>query len=89
MKKMLPKIAASLAVCSILAGASVAADVIKIGVQAPITGSYASEGQSIDNGVKLIVEQYNAKGGILGKKIEVVTCDDQGTAQQAAICAKK
>ncbi len=89
MKKMFPKFAASLAVCTALVSASIAADVIKIGVQAPITGQYASEGQSIDNGVKLIVEQFNAKGGILGKKIEVVSCDDQGTAQQAAICAKK
>ncbi|MBP9492911.1 MAG: branched-chain amino acid ABC transporter substrate-binding protein [Sulfurospirillum sp.] len=87
--KMFPKFAASLAVCSALVSASVAADVIKIGVQAPITGEYANEGQSINNGVKLIVDQYNAKGGVLGKKIEVVTCDDQGTAQQAAICAKK
>lgn len=87
--KILPKFAVSLAVCSILVSASVAADVIKIGVQAPITGSYANEGQSIDNGVKLIIEQQNAKGGVLGKKIEVITCDDQGTAQQAAICAKK
>jgi len=89
MKKMLPKIAASLAACSMLVSASVASDVIKIGVQAPITGQYANEGQSIDNGVRLIVEQFNAKGGVLGKQIEVVTCDDQGTAQQAAICAKK
>ena len=87
--KMFPKFAASLAVCSALVSASVAADVIKIGVQAPITGEYANEGQSINNGVKLIVDQYNAKGGVLGKKIEVVTCDDQGTAQRAAICAKK
>lgn len=87
--KMFPKFAASLAVCSALVSASVAADVIKIGVQAPITGEYANEGQSINNGVKLIVDQYNAKGGVLGKKIEVITCDDQGTAQQAAICAKK
>ncbi len=87
--KMFPKFAASLAVCSALVSASVAADVIKIGVQAPITGEYANEGQSINNGVKLIVDQYNAKGGVLGKKIEVITYDDQGTAQQAAICAKK
>ncbi len=90
MKRLFPKLTASLAVCSVLVSASVAAtNVIKIGVQAPITGQYANEGQSIDNGVKLIEDQYNAKGGVLGKKIEVVTCDDQGTAQQAAICAKK
>ncbi len=89
MKKMLPKIAASIAVCTALVTAVSAGDVIKIGVQAPITGKYANEGQSIDNGVRLIVDQYNAKGGVLGKKIEVVSCDDEGKAQKAAICARK
>ncbi len=65
-----------------------AADVIKIGVQAPITGKLASEGQSIDKAVRLIVGQYNAKGGILGKKIKVITCDDEGVAVKGAICAR-
>lgn len=89
MKKMLPKLAASVAVCSALVSVSTAADMIKIGVQAPITGKYANEGQSIDNGVRLVVEQVNAAGGVLGKKLEVVSCDDEGKAQKAAICARK
>ncbi len=66
-----------------------AADVIKIGVQAPITGKFASEGQSIDKAVRLVVEQVNKKGGLLGKKIVVITCDDEGKAVKAAICARK
>lgn len=65
-----------------------ASDTIKIGVQAPTTGKYANEGQGIDQGVRLIAEQLNAKGGILGKQIEIITCDDEGTAMKAAICAK-
>lgn len=64
-------------------------DTIKIGVQAPITGEYAAEGQGIENGVKLLVDQQNAKGGLLGKKLSYVTCDDEGKASQAAICARK
>jgi branched-chain amino acid transport system substrate-binding protein len=88
MRNILPKMAASVALCTMIA--SVAnADTVKIGVQAPITGKYANEGQSIDNGVRLVVEQINAKGGVLGKTIEVVSCDDEGTAQKAAICARK
>jgi branched-chain amino acid transport system substrate-binding protein len=88
MRNILPKMAASVALCAMIA--SVAnADTVKIGVQAPITGKYANEGQSIDNGVRLVVEQINAKGGVLGKTIEVVSCDDEGTAQKAAICARK
>ncbi|NLM98669.1 MAG: branched-chain amino acid ABC transporter substrate-binding protein [Campylobacteraceae bacterium] len=89
MKGLFSKFATTAAVGMALVSATYAADVVKIGVQAPITGQYANEGQSIDNGVKLIAEQYNAKGGILGKKIEVVSCDDEGTAQKAAICARR
>ncbi len=69
-------------------GTANAAGTLKVGVQAPITGSFANEGQGIDNAVRLLAEQINAKGGVLGHKIEVVTCDDQGTAMNAAICAK-
>jgi len=87
--RILPRVAASVAVCALLVTAGSAADVIKIGVQAPITGKYANEGQSIDNGVKLVVDQINAKGGLLGKQLEVVSCDDEGKAQKAAICARK
>lgn len=73
---------------SLIAGTVNAEDVLKVGVQAPITGSYANEGQGIENGVRLLAEQINAQDGVLGKKIEVITCDDQGTAMAAAICAK-
>lgn len=64
------------------------AETLKVGVQAPITGSYANEGQGIQNGVMLLAEQINASGGVMGRQIEVITCDDQGTAMASAICAK-
>lgn len=79
--------AAALAVLGVLP--AVAAPPIKIGVQAPITGTYAEEGQGIERAVKLLAEEHNAKGGLLGSKIEVVTCDDEGEASQAAICARQ
>ncbi|TAL88112.1 MAG: branched-chain amino acid ABC transporter substrate-binding protein [Candidimonas sp.] len=72
------------------AGTAVAASgPIQIGVQAPITGEYAGEGQGIENGVKLLVKQQNAEGGLLGRKIQVTVCDDEGKPAQAAICARK
>ena len=71
------------------AGAAQAATPIKIGVQAPITGQYANEGQGIADAVKLLVKQQNAKGGLLGHPLEVKVCDDQGEAAPAAICARQ
>lgn len=79
----------SIFVVALFGTQAMAESTIKIGVQAPITGKFASEGQSINKAVRLIVKQYNAKGGILGKKIAVYTCDDGGTAQGAAVCARQ
>ncbi len=83
------KIVSALALSGAVAASLFAADTVKIGVQAPITGKYANEGQSIDNFVRLIVDEKNAQGGLLGKQIEVITCDDEAKAQKAAVCAKK
>lgn len=66
-----------------------AAKPIVIGVQAPITGQYANEGQGIEKGVELLAKQINDQGGLLGRKIEVKACDDAGEASQAAICARQ
>lgn len=66
-----------------------AADTLAVGVQAPITGQYANEGQGIADAVKLLVKQQNAKGGLLGQQLEVKVCDDQGQAAPAAICARQ
>ena len=69
--------------------AAFAAEPLKIGVQAPITGQYANEGQGIADAVKLLVKQQNAKGGLLGQMLEVKVCDDQGQAAPAAICGRQ
>ena len=68
---------------------ALAAEPLYVGVQAPITGQYANEGQGIADAVKLLVKQQNAKGGLLGRPLEVKICDDQGQAAPAAICARQ
>jgi len=87
MKRIIRNILLALCAVTLLTGISWA-ETLKVGVQAPITGSYANEGQGIENGVRLIAEQINASGGVMGRQIEVIACDDQGTAMAAAICAK-
>ena len=65
-------VAASVGVLSLQA-----ADTIKIGVTAPITGPAAESGRNQLQGIKLAVEEINAAGGVLGKKVELVVEDDQ------------
>ena len=62
---------------------AIAADTIKLGVVTPLsTGDFRSGKINVQT-VKLAVEELNAKGGILGKKVEVVIADDEGYAVAA------
>ena len=62
---------------------------IKIGLQGPMTGDYAYEGQGFKKVVDLLVKQTNASGGILGRPVELVVEDDKGTAQDASLVADR
>lgn len=65
-------------------GAAPSKDAIVIGHFASMTGSEATFGVSTDNAIKLAIEERNAKGGVKGRKIELVTIDDAGKASEAA-----
>lgn len=70
-------------------GSVQAADTIKIGFHAPLTGFAASDGKSASEGAKLAVEQINSAGGVNGKMIELVIYDDQAKPAQAIPIANK
>ncbi len=71
------------------AGTAGAADTVKIGLMAPLTGFAAADGLSVLNSVKLAVERVNAEGGVLGKKVELVAYDDRADAKEAVGLARK
>lgn len=62
---------------------------IKIAILAPLSGDVATFGQSTRDGVLLAIEEWNAKGGIDGKKIEYVVEDSQCNAEAAVSAANK
>jgi branched-chain amino acid transport system substrate-binding protein len=64
-------------------------DVIKIGIAGPMTGDQSKMGMDFKNGVSLAVEEWNFKGGVLGKKIELAIGDDQHDPKQAVSVANK
>lgn len=66
-----------------------ASDTIKLGHYASLTGEIANFGQSTKKGVDLAMEQLNAAGGFNGKKVEVITYDDQGKPEEAASTVTK
>jgi branched-chain amino acid transport system substrate-binding protein len=62
---------------------------LRIGMHDPITGTYAAEGESEIRGAKLALAEINAKGGILGRKVELLVEDDNANAGLAAQKAHK
>ena len=66
-----------------------AADTIKIGVAGPHTGDLAPYGIPTMEAVKMVAEQVNSTGGVLGKQIEVIPMDDQCKPEIATNAATK
>ena len=64
-------------------GGSEQSNTFKIGVITSLTGPSAAFGQAHKNGYTIGVQDLNAKGGVLGKPIELVYYDDQGRPDQA------
>lgn len=70
-------------------GGSTDANVIRIGEFASLTGKEATFGQSSHNGTMLALEEIQAGGGILGKKVEIITEDNQSKAGESQTAVNK
>ncbi len=64
-------------------------DTIKVGEFASLTGSEATFGQSSHHGTQLAVDELNAAGGVLGRKIDLTTEDNQSQAGMSATVVRK
>ena len=62
---------------------------LKVAILAPLSGDVATFGQSTRDGALLAIDEWNAKGGVLGRKIEAVVEDSQCEAEPAASAANK
>src|SRR5476649_2800297 len=89
MKAKFLRIATGLAAAALVASSAVAADNLKIGMVAPLTGPGAESGRFQINGAKLAVEEINKAGGVLGRQIELVIEDDQTTNPGAVLAFSK
>ena len=83
MKKVVAVVLAAVFVMSFAVAAVAASDTIKVGVLAPLTGAVAQYGNAVNNGVQMYFEELNAKGGINGKQVELVTYDEEGDPVKA------
>ena len=62
---------------------------IPIAVVGPVTGSNAALGEQMTRGAKMAVADINARGGILGKKLNLIVADDACDPKQAVAAANE
>ena len=87
------KKAVALTISSIMlllaAGCAFADETIKIGYLAALTGDYASYGQAEVNAAKIVVNDTNAAGGVLGHQLELVPYDTKSRNEDAVNAVRR
>src|SRR5262245_973965 len=77
----------ALAIVTSVACAGAASAQIKVGVAGPLTGPNAAFGAQLKNGAQQAAADINAKGGINGRKIQLIFGDDGGDPKQGVSVA--
>lgn len=57
---------------------------VRVGVVGPLSGEQADIGKDVLNGVQIAVDEWNAKGGVHGKSVTLISLDDQNQPKKAA-----
>ena len=77
------RLAVCLAATASLSLSGISQNTTRIGIIVPLTGSQAAFGEALKNGYLIALDDINAKGGVLGKKLELDFYDDQSKPDQA------
>ena len=83
--------------CALIAGTAAlfatmpaeAEETVKLGLVAAMSGQSAKAGEAIVRGLSLAVDEINAKGGLLGKKVELLVRDDESNPAKGVVAARE
>ena len=81
--------ALALAGSLLISGTALAQDPIRIGAFLSVTGPAAFLGDPEQKTLEMVIEKLNAEGGLLGRKLQLVTYDDAGDAEKARTFGKR
>jgi len=88
-RSMLARSAATALVAVGLISTAAAQSTIDIGLVQPLTGAFAAAGTDVVYGAKIAADEINAKGGVLGKKLELIIEDTKSNPTEAAAVTEK
>src|SRR5262249_11245632 len=66
-----------------------AQETVKVGLVAAMSGQSAKSGEAIVRGLSLAIDEINAKGGLLGKKVELLVRDDESNPAKGVVAARE
>ena len=73
----------------VLSAPALADDTVKFGLVAAMSGQSAKSGEAIVRGLSVAIDEINAKGGVLGKKVELVVRDDESNPAKGVVAARE
>lgn len=82
-------VAASLAAPAVFSGRAMATDMIEVGALHDSSGSHSIYGKEMDDAMKLVVDEINAAGGVLGKQLNLTAFDTGSNMQNYAQFAQR
>jgi branched-chain amino acid transport system substrate-binding protein len=82
-------VALAVAALALVPAAVMAKEPIKIGFPIPLSGPTATYGVPILKGAQLAMQEINAKGGVLGRKLEILARDSKASADEAVRLARE
>ncbi|MBX9840781.1 MAG: ABC transporter substrate-binding protein [Xanthobacteraceae bacterium] len=68
---------------------ALAQDALKLGLVAAMSGQSAKSGEAIVRGLSVAIDEINAKGGVLGRKVELVVRDDESNPAKGVVAARE
>ncbi len=74
---------------ALLVGPATAQETLKLGLVAAMSGQSAKSGEAIVRGLSVAIDEINAKGGVLGKKVELLVRDDESNPAKGAVAARE
>src|SRR5689334_16140870 len=89
MSELTRRLLLAAAVTTVLAAPALAQDTVKVGLVAAMSGQSAKSGEAIARGLSIAIDEINAKGGVLGKKVELLVRDDESNPAKGAVAARE
>lgn len=89
LQRLLFPVAAAVTLNMAMFGGAQAAEPIKVGLVAALSGQSAKSGEALTRGLTMAINEVNAKGGVLGRPLELVRRDDESNPSKGMLAARE